>query len=179
MDSIVEMVLGEPDSGIKEVVGRVIVRDGRWAEAIALAVHPDPRVAFRAAWALDWAFFHSPEGLTKHFDAFVEAFLISENGSVHRQYLRILADMQHRRIVEIDCIRLVRIAEKCFDLLICNETKAAVKAHCMDFLLDASPRLDWVGDALMDTLSRTLENNPSPGLANRASKILRAMARLR
>jgi hypothetical protein len=177
MDRLVEVLSGELDGSMKEVVGRAIVRDGLWAEAIGLASHPDARVAFRAAWALEWAYFSAPEGLLPHIDIFVEAFLKSDNGSVHREYLKILCDIQCRRIVEFDDIQRVRIVEKAFDLLISPATKPGVKVWCMDILSSAPPHLDWVGEALTEALHRILESDPSPGLANRASKVLRKLRR--
>ncbi len=175
VDRLIEELSGELDGGVKERVGRIIVRDGLWAEAIGLAWHPDPRVAFRAAWALGWAYNNSPEGLLPYVDDFVEAFVVSDNGSVHREYSKILCDMHRRRMVVFDDIRLAQIAEKSFDLLISPDVKVAVKAWCMDILCDAVPRMDWVGDMLRDTLHRILEDAPSPGLANKASKVLRKL----
>ncbi len=169
------MFSGELDCSMKERVGHVIVRDGLWAEAIGLAVHPDPRVAFRASWALRWAYGVSPEGLLAYIDSFVDAFLKSDNGSVHREYSKILYDMQRRRMVTFDDIRLTRIAEKALDLLVAAGTKVAVKAWCIDILCDASPRLDWVAEVLRDTLHHILHSAPSPGLAHKASKGLRKL----
>ncbi len=175
MDLLIDKLSGELDSTMKELVGRIIVRDALWGEAIELALHPDPRLAFRASWALEWAYFDSPEDLLTHIDCFVEAFLKSENGSVHRQYSKILCDMQRRQIIVFDDIRLSQISEKAFDLLVSPDVRTAVKVWCIELLFDASLRLDWIRDALNDILQHIMESNPSRGLANRASKVLRRL----
>lgn len=177
MNRLVKELLGELDGSMKERVGRIIVRDGLWAEAIELACDDDPRVVFRSAWALQWAYEATPEGLLPHIGAFIETFIESENGSIHREYSKILYDIQRRRIIEFDDIRLARIAEKAFDLLISPGVKVATKAWCIDILHDSLPRLDWVGEMLQDTLHRILEEAPSPGLANKASKVLKKLRR--
>jgi hypothetical protein len=200
MDRLVEMLSGELDGSIKERVGREIVSGGLWAEVIGLASHPDPRIVFRAAWALEWAYNDSPEGLLPYIDEFVEAFLASDNGSVHREYLKILCDIRRRRsTVFVDKERgwssalvdkeyeqnqehmhawLAQIAEKAFDLLVAPDTKTAVKGWCIEILMGVAPHLDWVGEALEETLHWLMENNPSPGLANRCQKALRTIRRV-
>lgn len=175
MDLLVCELSGRLDGGLSERVGSMIMRNNLWNSVLSLAFHPDSRIAFRAAWALEWAYFHDKSAFLPHSDRFIEAFIAATNGSVHRQYSKMLWDMYHGRIVVIDDIRLARIAEKAFDLLIGNGTKPAVMVWCMDLLFDISPRVDWVGEQLRETLERIMENEPSRGTANRAAKILKRM----
>lgn len=175
MNPLVDEFLGELDVSMKEHGGRRIIDEELWVEAMELAFHPDPRVAFRASWALESAYFASPGGMLPHMERFVDVFLEATNQSVHRQYSKMLCDMQRSRMVVVDDVRLARIAEKSYDLLVAHDTRPAVMVWCMEILFDISPRLDWVGEALREALHMIMENNPSRGVANRASKMLRKL----
>ena len=166
---------GELDCGVKERVGRIILRDGLWEDAFVAALHSDPKIAFRASWALGWAYFESPEAMRPHAGRLLETFLVSDNSSVHREYLKIIVDMWHRRMLVMDDVWLVRIVEKSFDLLISSATPAAVKVWCMGLLYELSPLLDWIADALRDVLRGIMEGKPSAGVANKTSKLLRKL----
>jgi hypothetical protein len=174
-DRLTAELLCEFGSGMNERAGRIILDNNLIECALGLAMHPDPRAAFRSSWALDWAYFHDREAILPHAERLIDTFIEATNGSVHRQYSKIIYDMYHTRIVAVDGIRLARIAEKAFDLLIDTSTRTAVKVWCMELLFDIAPRVEWVGEQLGLTLRQMMESEPSRGLANRAAKVLKRM----
>ncbi len=174
MDEFISMLLGELDGGMKERIGRIVMRDGLWDYAFRAAFYDDPRVAFRASWALEWAYFADKDALLPYVDRVVDVFVRADNQSVYRHYSKILRDMQMCRMSIFSDIQLVRIGEKAFDLLVDPATKTATKAWCMDILLGLVPHLDWVGEALYGALYRIMDDDPSPGVISHVAKILRS-----
>ena len=55
-----------------ERIGRLIAREGLLAETIDLGTDPDPRIAFRASYALEYAFAADPKRMEPHLSAFVD-----------------------------------------------------------------------------------------------------------
>ena len=53
-----------------ERIGRLIAREGLLAETIDLGTDPDPRIAFRASYALEYAFAADPKRMEPHLSAF-------------------------------------------------------------------------------------------------------------
>ena len=172
-----EGLLGEFGSGMNSRYGAVIVEGGLWQAALDLAFHPDPRAAFRASWALEWAYFHHKDEFTPYIPAFLDNFCRADNGSVHRHYAKILFDMMKRGIVTLDEERGQQVAEKSFDLLIDPGTKVAVKVWAMEILLLLSVRLAWVEESLADVVRQQLAGEHSAGMANRGRKILKRLSK--
>lgn len=156
--------------------GSLIADKGLWTEALVLAFHADGRVAFRASWALEWAYFSHRESFAPYVAVFFENFLKADNPSVHRSYAKMLCDMLRRGIFVPDDGQAERIAEKSFDLLIGVDTKSAVRIWTAEILYELSLRLDWIGEHLEDVLRRQMESMPTPALLSHYPKLLRRMA---
>lgn len=61
----------------------VLGHDG-WRAALQLAHDPDPRVAFRASAALEYAYFANPDGLRPYQEQFLANFLTAASTSAQR-----------------------------------------------------------------------------------------------
>lgn len=157
-----------------KMYGNLIIKHNLWESAITLALHHNPKIAFRSAWALDNAYFSNREELPNHFPKlFIDTYLASENGSVHRCYTKILCDMLKRKLIHPEISTLEKIAEKTFDLLLNPDTKVAVKAWCVEVLYILSSKISWVDEHLEDTIRTQLEREPlSPATINHAKKTL-------
>ncbi len=175
-DDLAAGLQGEFGPGMDERFGSRISEEGLWPEALTLAFHKDGRVAFRASWALEWAYFNHKEAFVPYIPAFYENYLKIDNPSAHRHYTKMLCDMLRRGLFVPDAAQAGRIAEKTFDLLIGAETKSAVRVWAAEILYELSPRLDWVGEHLGEVLRQQMETIPTPAIVNHYGKLLSRMA---
>jgi hypothetical protein len=167
---------GEFCSEMNRRYGSIIVRNGLLKESLALAFHNDCRVAFRASWALEWAYLHNRDAFAPYCDTFFDNFLRVTNPSVLRHYNKILHDMLHRQLFVPDDSRVAQIAEKTFDMLVDGKTKSAVKIWAAEILYELSPRIDWVRENLEDIIRHQIETMPTPAILNHYGKLLKRMA---
>lgn len=74
-----------------ERAGRLIAREGLLAETIDLGTDPDPRIAFRASYALEYAFAADPKRMEPHLSAFVDRYAEVSCHGAQRHFSKILA----------------------------------------------------------------------------------------
>lgn len=168
---------GELGPGMDECYGSLLHRHGLWTTALELAGHADPRVAFRASWALEWAYFHDREAIRPYLDKFLGNYFTIANRSVHRHYTKMLCDMMRKGIAAPDDALAQRIAERTFDLLVDPNTKVAVKVWCGEILFDLAPRIPWVAENLAEVVELQVERYPSPAMVNHGTKLLARIRR--
>ena len=104
------------------MLGRLIAEEKLWDEAMELARSDEAQVAFRSAWALEWAYTMDAHPIEARFRRFFEDFLRSDNTSVQRIYSKMLCDMVRRGDVSTDAQHAEELAGKCFDLLTDEKT---------------------------------------------------------
>lgn len=170
-----EAISGEFGRGMAERYGSLVIKHGLWSEVLALALSDDDKLAFRSAWSLDWAYFQGRERMRPYAGSFLDTYLASTNGSVHRSFSKVLCDMMRRGIICLTDDQAASVAEKCFDLLIRDDVKSAVKVWCAEILYELSATLDWIGDHLADTLRHQMETQPTPAILNHYAKLLRRL----
>lgn len=173
LDGFVAGLQGEFGPGMDERYGRLIVEKNLWAEALGLAFHDDSRVAFRASWALEWAYFNYKEMFVPYISRFFENYLVATNPSVHRHYTKMLCDMMRCGMFVPETSQMEQIAEKTFDLLIGAQTKSAVRVWAAEILFELSSVLGWVGEHLAEVLRQQMETIPTPAILNHYGKLLR------
>jgi len=132
------------------VIGRKIMDENLWKQARTLVADNDKRIAFRAAWALQWAMEHDKTELSLHFRHILSTFLTSDKESVLRIYAKLLAETMPE--AELDQDDAHRVAEKAFDLLLDKKVKVAVKIWSMEILAALSDRVDYVAENLADCI---------------------------
>lgn len=157
--------------GMNATIGRIIVSENMWAEAMGLVSDTDAQVAFRAAWALQWAMEHAGRPLTDYSCHIVRTFLSSQNGSVLRIYSKLL--LEAMRKTDFDDITSQCIAEKSFDLLLDAKTKVAVKVWLMEILESLAGKIDYVAENLAECISRLSEApDCTPAMTSHARNVL-------
>lgn len=156
------------------LIGSLIVEESLWDEAMLLSGSEDDRTAFRISWGLEWAYTLEPKELELRAKRFVRDFLDARNESVNRVYSKMLCDMTRRGAVELDPEEAISVAEKAFDLLINPKTAVAVKVWQIELLYDLRSRMDWIEEALVETV-RTLSEATecTPGMASHARHFFR------
>lgn len=156
------------------MLGRLIAEEKLWDEAMELARSDEAQVAFRSAWALEWAYTMDAHPIEARFRRFFEDFLRSGNTSVQRIYSKILYDMVRRGAVATDALQAEALAGKCFDLLTDEKTPVAVKIWQIELLDDLRTRIGWIEENLTEMV-RSLSENPEcrPAMAAYARRYLR------
>lgn len=177
LDGLIAGLQGEFGPGMDERYGRLIVEKNLWPDALGLAFHDDSRVAFRASWALEWAYFNHKEMFVPYILRFFENYIVASNPSVHRHYTKMLCDMMRCGLFVPETSQMEQIAEKTFDLLIGAQTKSAVRVWAAEILFELSPALDWVEEYLSDVLRRQMEAIPMPAILNHYGKLLKKIDR--
>ncbi|MDR0907056.1 MAG: hypothetical protein LBM63_00370 [Rikenellaceae bacterium] len=150
--------------GMKPAVGYLILKHGLWSEAMNIAMRAEHHLAFRASWAVEWAYEQCPEGeLPEWFaDRMTADFASSTNGSLHRVYAKMLLDQMRFGDFAPSDTQAELLAEKCFDLIINPSTRGAVQMWCMEILAHLAPRADWIAEALTATARQISEQPDCP-----------------
>lgn len=158
--------------------GTLIQEEGLWDEALELARYDDPRVAFRASWALEWAYMIQPEEIERRFQFFLRDFLTFHNESVQRVYSKMLCDMTRRGSIVLSGDQAAALAEKSFDLLTDPDRAVAVRVWQIELLFDLMPRFGWVEENLTAVV-RGLSEHPdcTPAIAAHTRSYFRRISK--
>lgn len=133
----------------------VLGHDG-WRAALQLAHDPDPRVAFRASAALEYAYFANPDGLRPY----QEQFLIRSGR------------------ITLSSAQMQQVAEAAFDRMIDPRARPAVKVWSMEILFLLAPALPWVDEQLEESV-RMLMDAGSPALDAHGARLCRKIGKRR
>lgn len=163
------MLVGGLTKGMNSTLGALIVEEGLWNAGLELARSDEKSVAFRASWALEWAYTVEPLQIERRFETFFRDFLHADSESVQRVYSKMLCDMLRRGAVVLKDDDAEAVAERCFELLTADTTPVSVKVWQIELLYDLIPRFDWIGDNLTAVV-RTMSESPecTPALAAHA-----------
>ncbi|NOU18855.1 MAG: hypothetical protein HOO91_14975 [Bacteroidales bacterium] len=140
-------------------------------------------LSFHAAWVLENVLTANPYLFALSLSKIVEAIPNIKNPSVQRHFSKLLniaiADCLNNRLPKDVCQLLKKldmepVVEKCFEWLMNPETKAAVKAHCMDILYYFSNRYEWIAEELPYVIELQIIDG-TPGIINKGKKVLEAM----
>ena len=104
----------------------VLGHDG-WRAALQLAHDPDPRVAFRASAALEYAYFANPDGLRPYQEQFLANFLTAASTSAQRHYAKVLENLIRSGRITLSSAQMQQVAEAAFDRMIDPRARPAVK----------------------------------------------------
>jgi len=156
----------------------LIRENNLWEAALDRAFDTNRQIGFRAAWALEKAFFEEPEAFHPFLPRFLNDFLRTENHSVQRSYGKMLAHILKKGMLSPTPSEKEMVVTVCFDRLIDPKTPVAVQIWCMTILEYLFPLEMWADEALRDIL-RERSISDSAGLRNRSGKLLRKIGRKR
>ena len=147
----------------------VILRENLVPAALDIALLPDSPQAFRAAYALETAFFRHPETFAPFYGRFVSDFSKAVHPSVHRHYGKIVAWLLKRKKVRLSVPETERLAETACLRLVDETSKVAVRVWALEILDLLAPQVEWVADEL-PAIAERLSLDPSPALLCRLKK---------
>ena len=110
-----------------ERIGRLIARESLLAETIDLGTDPDPRIAFRASYALEYAFAADPKRMEPHLSAFVDRYAEVSCHGAQRHFSKILALLLRQKSLRLDDRRLDRTIEVTFDRMIDRQIRSLIE----------------------------------------------------
>lgn len=126
-------------------------------ELLQLTLNNNFSIGFHSAWVLENMLLPFPEALDYYLPIVIEKIPVAKNPSVQR-HLTKLASLGISRIIkrktqrifekEFWQINLEPMEECCFKWLVDENTKPAVKVHCMDILFYLSFRQKWIAEEL-------------------------------
>lgn len=142
-----------------------------------------PKLAFRAAWLLEYITVHHSGRFTSIAGTFLNRLASQENPSCQRHFTNILRVLTHSKapapyrnvLLSADREQLV---ETVFNWFIDPHTPVAVQANCMDVLLYMSSEFEWIRDELKLQIEFLLRDG-SPAIQSRGKKVLAKLKRFR
>jgi hypothetical protein len=152
-------------------------------EVIEYTKNSNAATAFHSAWVLENMLLSLPEALDYYLPYIVEAIPVTDNESV-RRHLTKLAAIGIKRIVKKEAsrvfdkefwsINLEPLEEVCFKWFVSEDSKPAVKAHCLEILYLLSTRQKWIAEELPQIIENQMHFG-SPGLKAKGKAILKLL----
>jgi hypothetical protein len=152
-------------------------------ELINLACSSDSSVAFHTAWVLENILFSNPQALDYYLINLIKLFPVAESTSVRRHFGKMVA-YGIRRVVNKDTLKIYErelwmanlepLEETCFKWFVEEDTKPAVKAHCLEILYLLSTREKWIAEELPHIIENQMQYG-SPGLKAKGRAILKLL----
>lgn len=156
------LLAGSFGKEMNRTLGRLIAREEAWDAAMELVRSGEERIAFRASWALEWAYTLDPRPVEERFPGFLEDLLRSDHASVQRIYSKMLCDMMRRGAVAPDDTQAAALAGKCGELLLSQTAPVAVRVWQIELLDDLRGRIGWVEENLTDIVREVSERPDCP-----------------
>ena len=123
------------------------------------------RAAFRAAYVLEYLFFHDSDRFAPYRERFCQRdFVACTSGGARRHFAKMMAHLLPE--MHLDAASVGRIAEAAAQWTIDPKTKVAVRIWCVEILKQCRSRCAWV-DEMWEDLLLTLDYENSPAIAAR------------
>jgi hypothetical protein len=148
-------------------------------DLIAITLHPEPEMAFRAAWLLENIFLQNAETYLPHLEYLLSHMAMLKAAGSKRHYAKIvmhITDATAPRFIQdkVATIDFEPVIEQLFDWLIDPKIKIAVKAFAAEALFNLRHRYDWITDELINQL-HFLMRNGSAAIESKGKKLLKAL----
>lgn len=133
----------------------------------------DPKVAFRASWALEHVLLKNPI----YFDSLYKVLILNyqqiQNWSSLRSYTKLITFVVGNKNYAVNAKQQEIILEKTFELIEHKECPIAVKVNCFDILYHLIEKYPWIQNELILIIQFNLEKQNSPALNSRGNYILK------
>ena len=171
--SFVSLLLGDFEPNFGERVGRMVYDNDLYIIALGLATEREKlllpaadqaKVAFRAAYALEYAFFINQEHfISKCIHAFIESFSLTKNRSAHRHFGKIMTTLLQTKRLILNPEQAMSVAEAAASWLADPKSKVAVQIWTLKILSLLAPQVEWVTEILPDVIA-LLSLHPTPAM---------------
>ena len=155
-----------------EYCGQLIVANNLFSEAFDLGKTGPDQLAFRATWALDFAFSYAPERLSDSCGQIVDNYLRASYSGVIRLYSKMLVRVLSVPGADLSSDRIDRIAEVTFTRLIDAAVPPSIRVWCMEILYRLPHQESWIDEELYEVLDWYRQSH-LPSLRSRAGKLYR------
>lgn len=155
-----------------EYCGRLIVANDLFAEAFDLGKTGPDQLAFRATWALDFAFSYDSARLSDFCGQIVDNSLQASYSGVIRLYSKMLVKLLSIQGADLSSDRIDRIAEVTFTRLIDAAVPPSIRVWCMEILYRLPHQESWIDEELYEVLDLYRQSH-LPSLRSRAGKLYR------
>ena len=172
-DTFLHLLLNDFESGFGLRMGKVVYECDLYSTALDLAAERQKlrlsavdraKVAFRAAYALEYAFFLNRElFISKYLDSFIETFPLTKNRSAHRHFGKMMTILLRSKCVIFSPEQASIIAETAAIWLADPKTRVAVQAWALEILTLLAPQVAWIAEVLPDAIG-LLSLNPTPAM---------------
>lgn len=150
------------------------------ADLIKLSLSPDGSVAWRAAWILENVVVGKMAAYISQIPEIIDAFPHIKSDGGKRHYAKMMmkitdpkSAMFYHLLIKIN---LENVVEACFDWLIDEKIKVAVKAFCIQILFNLHFRYDWIREELPSQIEHLMQDG-SAGIQTKGRKILSALGK--
>lgn len=156
-------------------------------EILSLTASSNQAVCFHSAWVLENMLLPFPEALDYYLPNLIEFLPNTTNSSVRRHLAKLVAygikrivTRKSSRIFERNfwTINLEPLEEACFKWFVNEDTKPAVKAHCMDILYLLSIKQRWIAEELPHIIENQMSYG-SPGIRAKGKAVLKLLKELK
>jgi hypothetical protein len=152
-------------------------------DLIDITLHPEPDIAFRAAWILENVFLQYPEIYLPDLEYLLSTMVIVKAPGCKRHYTKIvmhIMDPKAPQIIKdkVQTIDLEQIVEQLFDWMIDPKVKIAVKAFAAEALFNLRHRYNWIAEELANQLHYLMRNG-SAAIQARGEEVVEGIVKYR
>jgi|SRR5690606_15005628 len=135
----------------------------------------DPKVSFRASWALEHILLKNPVYLKPVLAQLISNYQKLQNWSSLRSYTKIMMIIlsPKSKSLQIDSQQFEIIMEKTFQVVEDKDCPVAVKVNCFDILYYLTKKYQWIEKELSLLIQFNLEKQNSPAINSRGKILLK------
>ena len=142
-----------------------------------------PKLAFRAAWVLEYIAVHHPDRFVPIVKSFLTKLAEQKNRSCQRHFTNILIRITHPNAHKgyrevLQSADREQLVETVFSWFIDPDTPVAIQANCMDVLLHMSSEFEWISEELKQQIAFLLRNG-SAAIQSRGKKVLAKLNKIK
>ena len=144
-------------------MGNLILEQNLFGLMMDIICKEKGNIAFRAAWAVEYAFLKRPDSFLNFVPQFITYFHKTENESVRRLYGKIMYILLSKKWLVPDIDTSESIAETVCHWLIASKAKIGNKIWCLNILQILNPQVKWITEVMENIIAKE-SISPTPGI---------------
>ena len=172
-EGFISLLLGDFEPNFGERMGKIVYESDLYVTALDLATEKEKlplpatdqaKIAFRAAYALEYAFFLDQERfISKCIPAFIESFPLTKNRSAHRHFGKIMTILLQTKRIILSPKQAEWVAEAAASWIADPKSRVAVQIWALQILSLLTPQVKWIAEILPDAIG-LLSRQPTPAM---------------